>query len=182
MSEASTVEGKVAIAREFVARVFNEHRPDLAIEYFTPQIRWHGGWLGTMSGAEHVTGLLRSFIGALPDLKAVEEDIVASDDLVVMWLAVSATHQGDLLGIPATGRPVRWDAVDIYRLDDDGKIIEEWAADDMEAFARQLAALSAPDAGDAIRGIGDDDCAPGICRRHDSVEPPNREHRVLLAG
>ena len=147
MSDASTPEGKVAIAREFVARVFNDHRPELAIKYFTPDMTWHGGSLGTISGAENVTGLLRTFIGALPDLNAVEQDIVASDDLVVIRLVVSATQQGDLLGIPATGKPVTWDAVDVYRVEDDGKISEEWAADDMAAFASQLGALQLPWAG-----------------------------------
>jgi predicted ester cyclase len=144
MSEASSTEAKVAIARDFVARVFNGHPPELATEYFTPQMTWHGGSLGTISGAENVTGLLHSFIGALPDLNADEQDIVASDDLVVMRLVVSATQHGDLLGIPATGKPVRWDAVDIYRVEDDGKISEEWADDDMAAFANQLGALQLP--------------------------------------
>lgn len=112
------------------------------MEYFTQDMTWHGGSLGTISGAENVTGLLRVFIGALPDLNAVEQDIVASDDLVVIRLVVSATQQGDLLGIPATGKPV-----DIYRVEDDGKISEEWAADDMAAFASQLGALQLPWAG-----------------------------------
>src|SRR4029078_13307623 len=49
-----------------------------------------------------------------------------------------------LLGIPATGRQVKWDAVDIYRVDDDGKISEEWASDDMAAFASQLGAIQLP--------------------------------------
>ena len=144
MSEASSTEAKIAIAREFLARVFNDHHPELAIEYFTPQMTWHGGSLGTISGAENVTGLLRIFIGALPDLNAVEQDVIASDDLVVMRLVVSATQQGDLLGIPASGKPVTWDAVDIYRVDDDGKISEEWASDDMATFASQLGAIQLP--------------------------------------
>jgi steroid delta-isomerase-like uncharacterized protein len=144
MTDASSTEGKVAIAREFLARVFNDHKPELAIEYFTPQMTWHGGSLGTISGAENVTGLLQTFIGALPDLNAVEQDVVASDDLVAMRLVVSATHKGDLLGMPATGKPVRWDAVDIYRVDDDGKISEEWASDDMAAFASQLGGFELP--------------------------------------
>jgi predicted ester cyclase len=61
-----------------------------------------------------------------------------------MRLVVSATHEGDLLGIPATGRRVKWDAVDIYRVTDDGKISEEWASDDMAGFASQLGAFSLP--------------------------------------
>ena len=114
------------------------------MEYFTPQMAWHGGSLGNINGAENVTALLRTFIGALPDLVAIEQDVIASDDLVVMRLVVRATHEGDLLGIPATGKRVSWDAVDIYRVEDDGKISEEWAADDMAAFASQLGALQLP--------------------------------------
>jgi steroid delta-isomerase-like uncharacterized protein len=137
-------EGKIAIAREYLARVFNEHRPDRTLEYVTPDVVWHGGSLGTVSGAANVAGLLRVFIGALPDLQAVEQDVVASADLVVLRLVVTATHKGDLLGIPATNRKVRWDAIDVYRVNDDGKIGEEWAADDMAAFASQLGAIKLP--------------------------------------
>lgn len=137
-------EEKVRIAREYLARVFNEHRPDRALEYVTPDVVWHGGSLGTVSGAPNVAGLLRTFIGALPDLEAVEQDVVASADLVVLRLVVTATHKGDLLGIAATNRKVRWDAIDVYRINSDGRISEEWAADDMAAFASQLGAIKLP--------------------------------------
>jgi steroid delta-isomerase-like uncharacterized protein len=140
----SGTEDKVRIAREFLARVFNEHQPDRALEYVTPDVAWHGGSLGTVTGAENLAGLLRGFIGALPDLHAVEQDVVASADLVVLRLVVTATQRGDLLGIPATNRKVRWDAVDVYRVNDEGKISEEWAADDMAAFASQLGAIKLP--------------------------------------
>jgi predicted ester cyclase len=46
--------------------------------------------------------------------------------------------------MPATNRKVRWDAIDVYRINDDGKISEEWAADDMAAFASQLGAIKLP--------------------------------------
>jgi predicted ester cyclase len=144
MSGTLTTDGRVAIAREYCKRVFNEHQPQLTPEYVTPDVVWHGGSLGTVSGVDGLTGLLTAFLGALPDLHAEEQDVVASGNLVVMRLVVSATHQGDLLGIPATGRRVSWDAIDIYRVTDEGKISEEWAADDMAAFASQLGALSLP--------------------------------------
>ena len=144
MSQTLSSEQRVSVAREFVGVVFNGHHPESAAEYLTPDVVWHGGSLGTVSGVENMTGLLTSFLGALPDLRAEEQDVIASDDLVVMRLVVTATHKGDLLGIPATGRSVRWDAVDIYRVTDDGKISEEWAADDMATFASQLGAFSLP--------------------------------------
>lgn len=144
MSVTLPIEQKVAIARKFVTRVFNEQQPDRASEYFTADAVWHGGSLGTIAGRDNVVNLLRVFIGALPDLKAVEQDLIASGDLVAMRLVVTATHSADLLGIPASGRRVTWDAVDIYKLTDDGKISEEWALDDMAAFASQLGAISLP--------------------------------------
>jgi steroid delta-isomerase-like uncharacterized protein len=144
MSVTMPIEQKVAIAREFVTRVFNEHQPDRASGYFTADAVWHGGSLGNIAGRDNVVNLLRVFIGALADLNADEQAVIASGDLVAMRLVVTATHSADLLGIPASGRRVSWDAVDIYKETDDGKISEEWALDDMAAFASQLGAISLP--------------------------------------
>jgi steroid delta-isomerase-like uncharacterized protein len=138
------VEERIAVAREYVRVVFNGHQPNRARDYCTYDVVWHGNSLGEVSGLENLTALLTAFIGALPDLVAEEQDVIASDDLVVVRLIVTATHKGDLLGIPATGRRVQWNAIDIYRVTDDGKISEEWAADDMAAFASQLGAISLP--------------------------------------
>ena len=58
-------------------------------------------------------------------------------------LVVKATQQGDLLGVPASGTAIQWNAVDIYRIRD-GRISEEWAADDIAAIMSQLGAFSPP--------------------------------------
>ncbi len=147
MSATVSIDQRVAAVRDFIARVFNERMPEHAREYMTPDVVWHGGTLGTVSGIDDMVGLLTQFLGALSDLHAEEQDVIASGDLVAVRLVVSATHTGDLLGIAATGRPVQWDAVDIYRVTDDGKISEEWAVDDMAAFGSQLGAFRLPWAG-----------------------------------
>ena len=74
------------------------------------------GTLGTIEGSENVTQMLRGIIGALPDLNAAEQDLVANGNSVAVRYVVEGTHQGNLLGIPPSGRRVRWDAVDVYRL------------------------------------------------------------------
>jgi predicted ester cyclase len=51
--------------------------------------------------------------------------------------------QGPLFGIPATGRRLRWDAIDLYRISD-GKIIEEWALDDATAILNGVGAYTPP--------------------------------------
>jgi steroid delta-isomerase-like uncharacterized protein len=146
MSE-TVVTDRVAVAREFVERVFNGGDAEQAREFFTPDVAWHGGALGTVTGVDVIVPILTGFIGALSEIRAAEQDVIASDDLVAIRLVVSATHTGNMLGVPATGRPVQWDAVDIYRVTDDGKISEQWAFEDLAAILSQVGAVSLPWAG-----------------------------------
>ena len=119
------LEANKKLARDYIDQVFNQHNPGKAADFVTGDVVWHGGGLGDIAGPQNLAGLLGSFIGALPDLHAAEQDIIAENDLVVVRLVVTATVKGSLLGVPADGKPVRWDAVDIYRVTD-GKISEEW--------------------------------------------------------
>jgi predicted ester cyclase len=143
MASETAVRSNIEIIREYTQRVFNEHNPDLASEYLTPEVKWHGGLLGTVKGLANVTEMLRGFIGALPDLHAAEQDIVAAGETVAVRFVVEATHEGNLLGIEPTGRRVRWDAVDIYHLAD-GMIVEEWAGDDLAAILYQVGVYTPP--------------------------------------
>ena len=144
MSETLEVDQRVATAREFVAQVLNGHDPERARDFFTADVAWHGGALGTVNGVDTVVPLLGGFIDALTDIDAAEQDVIASGDLVALRLVVSATHTGDLLGVPATDRRIQWDAVDIYRITDDRRISEQWAFEDLAAILSQAGAISLP--------------------------------------
>ena len=69
---------------------------------------------------------------------------MTSDDLVALRQVVSARHTGNLLNIPATNGPVHWDAVDIYRVTDEGKISEQWAFEDLAAVLSQVGGVKLP--------------------------------------
>jgi predicted ester cyclase len=73
--------------------MFNAHKPDRAADYVSPEVKWHGGTLGTVEGRENVLGLLRGFIGALPDLHATEQDMVAEGDTVAVRFTIAATQE-----------------------------------------------------------------------------------------
>ncbi len=143
MARETAVESNVEFVREYTRRVFNEHNPELAPEYVTPDFKWHGNTLGTVDGPENLVGLLQGFIGALPDLNAAEQEVAAVGDIVAVRFVVEGTHRGDLLGIAPTGRRVRWNAIDWYRLTG-GKISEEWAADDFTAILHDVGAYTPP--------------------------------------
>jgi steroid delta-isomerase-like uncharacterized protein len=143
MTTQNTIEENKRIVRAFIETAFNQPQADRAAEYMTPDIKWHGGTLGTVEGRENFAGLIGAIVTALPDLQNVEQDIIAERDIVSVRAVVDGTHKGDLLGIPASGKHVRWDAVDVYRVVD-GKIAEEWAADDLLAFVYGVGAYTPP--------------------------------------
>ena len=137
------LEANKKVARDYIDQVFNQHNPARAADFVTGDVVWHGGGLGDIAGPDNLAGLLESFIGAMPDLYAAEQDIIAENDLVLVRLVVTATVKGSLLGVPADGKPVRWTAYDVYRITD-GKISEEWAGDDIATLMAQIGAFNPP--------------------------------------
>ncbi|MFI9386680.1 ester cyclase [Kutzneria sp. NPDC052558] len=142
-ADSARVNANELVVAAFMADVLNGHHGDHATRYLTPDMQWHGGTVGTVAGASNVAGLMTTVVTSIPDLHAAVEDVVAQGDEVVVRLVVTGTQKGDLLGIPASDRPVRWDATDLYRLKD-GKISEEWAAEDFTAFLYGTGAYKAP--------------------------------------
>src|SRR3954462_11961006 len=107
MATGATVESNIELVRDYTRLVFNRHNPELAAEFVTPDVKWHGGTLGSIEGSDNLVALLRSFIDALHDLNAQEQDIVADEETVAVRFVVEATHERELLGIAPTGRRVR---------------------------------------------------------------------------
>lgn len=131
------------VVQAFIQDVLNGHHGDHAAGYLTQDMQWHGGTVGTVSGRENVAGLLTGVVTSIPDLHAAVQDMFGQGDEVVVRLVVTGTQTGALLGIPASGRPVRWDAIDVYRLER-GKISQEWAAEDFTAFLNDTGTYKAP--------------------------------------
>lgn len=131
------------VVEAFMADVLDNHNGADAAKYLTSDMAWHGGTVGTVAGRGNVTGLMTAVVTSIPDLHASVQDIFGQGDEVVVRLIVTGTQKGPLLNIPASGRAVRWDATDLYRLKD-GKIAEEWAAEDFTAFLNDTGTYKAP--------------------------------------
>ena len=131
------------VVEAFMRDVLDEHHGAHAARYLSPGMAWHGGTVGTVAGSANVTGLMTTVVTSIPDLHASVQDIFGQGNEVVVRLVVTGTQKGDLLGIPASGRAVRWDAIDLYHLDH-GKITEEWAGEDFTAFLNDTGTYKAP--------------------------------------
>jgi predicted ester cyclase len=127
----------------FLQDVINEHHGDHAARYLTPGTQWSGGTVGTVNGRANVAGLFAGVVAAFPDAHITIDDIFGQGDQVVVRVVVSGTQQGAILGIPASGRAVQWDGVDVYRLSH-GKISNIWAGDDWTAILNDTGTYKAP--------------------------------------
>ncbi len=59
-------------------------------------------------------------------------------DPVAQRVTAYGTHQGELLGVPATGRPVEFSVLQIVRAGPDGRFAEHWCSADLLSALRQL--------------------------------------------
>jgi len=86
---------------------------------------------------EATFGLMKEFYAAFPGYTHVIEEMVAEGDRVAIRLRFEATHQGEFMGIPATGKKVSYAGVQILTIVD-GACTENWALDDNLGFMSQL--------------------------------------------
>ena len=108
----------------------------------------------TVDGVDHTFGSqsaeqAKQFIGmvhhAFPDLHAEVHDVIAEGDLVAARVTYSGTHQGEFVGIPATGRQTQTSGVDFFRMQG-GRQAEHWGGPDMFSLLQQLGVMPAPGA------------------------------------
>ena len=116
-----------AIVRRYIDQVLNEQRHDLAEEFLADNIELHGS--GLAPGLDVVKQWLTMFAAAFPDGHQVIEDMVAEEDRVVARTTLNGTQQGEMQGIPATGKSVSISSITIFRMDN-GKITEGWLVSD----------------------------------------------------
>lgn len=97
----------------------------------------------TGPGAESYAPAVRWLHSVLSELTIVPQEIIVSGHTVGVRLRGSAVHSGELLGVPATGKPVSYDAFDFHRIAD-GKIRETRHLEDFFAIAVQIGAFPTP--------------------------------------
>lgn len=82
-------------------------------------------------------------LAAFPDMQMDVQDSFASGDKAVARLQINGTHQGEFMGIPATGNPISMNLIDIIRFGDDGLAHEHWGVADTFAMMQQLGVIPA---------------------------------------
>ena len=113
--------GNFAVFEELFADDFLDH---------TPQP-------GTTPDKDGVRVLYKGLRAAFPDFRPEIHWQVAAGDLVTTYKTHHGTHQGEFLGIPATGKKISFYTVDAMRVVD-GKITEHWGVATLLDLMQQL--------------------------------------------
>jgi steroid delta-isomerase-like uncharacterized protein len=85
----------------------------------------------------------RVLLSAFPDMRMDVEDLIAGGDKTVARVKATATHKGEFMGVPATGRSVEVRLIDIMQFDGDGLVCEHWGVADMLSLMQQLGVVPA---------------------------------------
>jgi len=131
--------GDLAVLSQVVAPEFVHRNPA------NPQMR---------PGPEGMKQLIGAWRAAFPDAHEVIDDMIAEGDKVVTRWSFQGTQQGELMGIPPTGKPVGFSGIFIDRVAG-GRIVEHWDEADILGVLQQLGVVAMqPAAGSTAPAAG----------------------------
>ena len=98
----------------------------------------------TARGRAAVEANMARAFAIFPDFHVEVRDLFTAGDRMCVQCTLAGTHEGEALGIPATGRRVEYDACLVFRLDADGLVKEEVIYSDAATLLAQLGVLPTP--------------------------------------
>ncbi|WP_199510719.1 ester cyclase [Nucisporomicrobium flavum] len=125
---------------DLFTEMINTHDPDLVDRFVAEDYLNHNAFVA--DGREANRQFWATFFAGLPDVTVTMEDLVISGDRVVGRFVYRGTHTGELMGFPATGKPVEMRTIDIWRVQD-GMFVEHWDELNLMQVFQQIGALPA---------------------------------------
>ena len=134
-----TAEENKAVVLRYVEEVWNRHDLDAIDDIVWPEYINHAA-----TTDEYRTGGARRIwewlLSVFPDHRFEVEDAATDGQTVALRGTMSATHEGELMGIEPTGKRVRAQQSHWFRVVD-GKVAEHWAVRDDLGTLQQLGVL-----------------------------------------
>jgi len=130
-----------ALVRRFFEEFCNQRRGELAEELVSADYVSHGPQAPPADGPDGLRARVGLYQEAVDGHWNVQEILSAGDRVVARWTG-TGTHNGELMGVEPTGKPIAVDAISIFRIAD-GKIAEEWTVWDALGLLQQVGAVPA---------------------------------------
>lgn len=113
--------------------------------FVDPNFVDHNALPGQKPGLAGLKDAYRMFSSAFSDLWYTFEALAADGDIVMGRGVIQGTHTGSFMGIPPTGKVIRWTGTRTFRVHD-GKLTEGWIDLDMFGMMLQIGAIQMPGA------------------------------------
>ena len=91
-----------------------------------------------LSGGKGYLSVVHWMRQSFSDVQWKLEEMVAAEDKVAVRWTLTATHDGDFLGLPATGTKIKTSIMNFYYINREGKITNDIAAEGMIGILRPL--------------------------------------------
>jgi steroid delta-isomerase-like uncharacterized protein len=130
------------MAQRWFDEVVNEGNLDTADEICSADFVDHDPLPGTGADLAGLKEGVTQIRAAFPDIQAEADDIIVDGDHVAVRSTMRGTHEGDFLGMPASGKRIEVANYDFVRMDGD-KCVEHWGVIDSAALMEQIGAVPA---------------------------------------
>ncbi len=138
MNDADTLASNKAVVLRFNREVFGAGDETAFRELVAPDFVNRTAPPGTAAGPEGLLHMINHVLrAAFPDLRVEIHDQIAEGEKVTTRKTLRGTHRGPLMGIPATGREVAIEVIDIVRVRD-GRYVEHWGINTLSVVLAQL--------------------------------------------
>jgi predicted ester cyclase len=137
----SAEENKALIRRYFEAidAACASGNADILDEFLAPSFVTHTPFPGVPPTREGAKQIFMAFVSSAPGTHVIE-DLVAEGNKVAGRITANGTHEGELLGIPRTGKHIQMTGMTIWRIAE-GKIVEHWSEMNVLSLLEQLGAM-----------------------------------------
>jgi steroid delta-isomerase-like uncharacterized protein len=133
------IDDNLAVVRNMEDDLFNRRDPAAVDRYVSSSYTLRTAEAGAPSGREAVKAYIAAYLDGFPDLHISIDQLLAVGDKVVGVFTFTGTHNGDLFGVPPTGRAISVRQIAIYRLEN-GQVVDEWEISDQLGLMRQIGA------------------------------------------
>ena len=130
-----------AIALRLFDEVLNAHSLARCDDLYAPDYVPHSLPPGFSPDREGMKQYNSQYYQAFPDMDITVDGMIAEGDWVAVYYTGTGTHQGDMMGIPATGKELTVSAGVTLRIVD-SRIVEDWLDWDRLDLLQQLGVLS----------------------------------------
>jgi len=124
------------VVRQFF-EIYNHQHYETTYKYVVPNYIDHEQ--PEVRSIEDAIKILKATHKAFPDIEVIIDDLIEENNQVVFRGHFRATHLGEFMGIPSTGAKVEFEALEIFKVENQ-KITESWGYWPISKIVNQIQA------------------------------------------